>query len=149
MRLTTSLQFWFGSRIAELGGYPVLKREQKVSAKSRLDIVLERGDERCYIEVKSVTMVMDDGCYAFPDSVTARGLKHLKELTALVGQGQRAAMLYLVQRCDGSGFRPAHEIDPAYADGLQQAMAAGVEAYAYQTRTTRRGITVANRVDLV
>jgi sugar fermentation stimulation protein A len=136
-------------RIPELAGYPVLKREQKVGDKSRLDIVLERGEERCYIEVKSVTMVMDDGCYAFPDSVTARGLKHLKELTALVGQGHRAVMLYMVQRCDGNGFRTAHEIDPAYADGLQQAMAAGVEAYAYRTRTTRRGITLANRVDLV
>ena len=136
-------------RIPELGNYPTLKREQKYGRNSRIDILLERGDERCYVEVKSVTMTMDDGHYAFPDAVTGRGLKHLRELSAAVRQGHRAVMLFLIQRSDGDSFRAAHEIDPDYARGMRSAARAGVELLAYRARISRRSMTLAERIEIL
>ena len=80
-----------------------------------------------YVEVKSVTLQRQTGLAEFPDSVTARGTKHLGELQQMVEAGQRAVMLYLVQRTDCTHFDVAHDIDPAYAEAYQNARAMGVE----------------------
>lgn len=118
--------------ITELQGYDELLREQPFG-KSRLDLLLKKGAEHCYVEVKNVTLVMDDGCYAFPDAVTARGTKHLHELIDIVQAGHRAVMLFVVQRADGTTFRPAHEIDPSYTEALQKADDSGVKILVYQS----------------
>ena len=131
--------------IPELAGYPVLKHEQKYGKNSRIDILLE-GPARppCYVEVKNVTLKRSPGDLAeFPDSVTARGAKHLKELTDIVAAGGRAVMFYLVQRTDCRRFGVAADIDPAYGQGLTAAMAAGVEALCYGCRVGPDAITVA------
>ncbi len=117
--------------IPELGGYAEVLREQTFG-NSRFDLMLRDGDKRCYVEVKNVTLLADDGCYAFPDAVTERGRKHLLELINVVKSGHRAAMLYVIPRSDGTGFRAAREIDPAYAGALLSAVSAGVEVYAWQ-----------------
>ncbi|MBU1675254.1 DNA/RNA nuclease SfsA, partial [bacterium] len=87
--------------IAELRGYDRLRREVRCGENSRIDLLLERGDddapERCWVEVKNVTLV-ENGTALFPDAVTARGRKHLRELAALAAAGDRAVMLYVVQR---------------------------------------------------
>jgi sugar fermentation stimulation protein A len=141
--------------IPELTGYPVLKREQKYGKNSRIDILLEGPDRPpCYVEVKNVTLKRQgdkhqEGDLAeFPDSVTARGAKHLKELTDIVAAGGRAVMFYLVQRTDCRRFSVAADLDPAYGEGLTAAMAAGVEALCYGCRISPDAITVAESLTL-
>lgn len=129
-------------QIKELLGYDTFTREVKYGKNSRIDILCESADKKCYVEVKSVTLVMDDGCYAFPDAPTERGRKHLQELMGMVDQGHRAVMLYIILREDGLGFRPAKEIDPKYAEQLQIAIDHGVEAYAYKMSISENSITM-------
>lgn len=123
-----------------LAGFPEVLREKKMGERSRVDLLLRDRGRVCFVEVKNVTLVAD-GTARFPDAVTARGLKHLKELAAQVAIGHRAAMLYVVQRADGTRFEPAADIDPAYAEGLRRAVAAGVEAYALGCEVTTAGVT--------
>ncbi len=103
--------------------------------------VLPSGDERVYVEVKNTTLVRA-GVAAFPDAVTERGQKHLEELMHVVRSGQRAAMVYCVQRSDCSHFAPADEIDPVYGRLLREAVGVGVEAYAIQARPSPSGVHV-------
>lgn len=137
-------------RIKELTGYQVLKREQKYGKNSRIDILLQNpGRPACYVEIKNVTMKRGPGDLAeFPDSVTERGAKHLKEMTDIVKAGGRAVMVYLVQRTDCRRFSVAADIDPAYAAGLETATAAGVEALCYGCRISPDAITVAGPLTL-
>ncbi len=121
--------------IPELAGYAEVLREQTFGD-SRFDLLLKTGDKRCYVEVKSVTLLADDGCYAFPDAVTARGRKHLGGLVDAVEAGHRAAMLFAISRSDGTGFRIAGEIDPDYFRALEAARAAGVEVHAWRAEVS-------------
>ena len=132
--------------IPELAGYTSIKREQKYGRNSRIDILLENGPTAsCHVEVKNVTLKRRGGLdwpAEFPDSVTARGAKHLKEMTDIVRAGGRAMMVYLVQRNDCRSFTVAGDIDPAYATGLEAAMAAGVEAVCYGCDVAPDAITI-------
>lgn len=125
--------------VPALTGYPEVLREKKMGENSRVDLLLRDGERRCFVEVKNVTLV-ENGVARFPDAVTTRGLKHLEELTAQVAAGHRAAMLYVVQRADGTRFAPAADIDPGYAAGLRKALAAGMEAYALGCEVTPAGV---------
>lgn len=128
-------------RIPELRGYANCRREVRYGRASRVDLLLERPDTPpCYVEVKNVTLVGDDGVYCFPDAQTVRGLKHLRELSHMVRQGARAVMLFVIQRSDGSGFRPAPEIDAEYAAALARAAAAGVEVMAWRAEVSPQRI---------
>ncbi len=100
------------------------------------------------MEVKNVSLLMEDGCYAFPDAVTERGRKHLGELVNVVKAGHRAAMLYVIPRSDGHSFRPAHEIDPEYATAFEGAGDAGVEVYAWQAGVSPEEIRLSSAVPL-
>ena len=137
-------------KIKELAGYPVLKREQKYGKNSRIDILLEGpGRPACYVEVKNVTLKRGPGDLAeFPDAVTERGAKHLREMTDIVKAGGRAVMVYLVQRTDCRRFSIAGDIDPGYARELAAARAAGVEALCYGCRLGLDAITVAGPLTL-
>lgn len=136
--------------IAELAGYDGFRREVKYGKNSRIDLLLENGSgDKCYVEVKNVTMKRNLSPAApaeFPDSVTARGLKHLVELSAMVRQGHRAVMLYLVQRQDSESFAIAADVDPAYAKALEKAVKAGVEVVCYGCRLSTREIAVAGAI---
>ncbi|WP_298675482.1 DNA/RNA nuclease SfsA [uncultured Lentibacter sp.] len=120
-------------KAGEIGGldYAQLRAEVRYGEKSRVDFLLQGGARDIYLEVKSVTLMRQAGLAEFPDSVTARGLKHLNELAAMVAQGHRAVLFFLVQRTDAEAVGVAGDIDPAYAAGLRAAMAAGVEVMAY------------------
>ena len=131
--------------IAELSGYPTIRREVKVSAHSRLDLCLESGDGNCFVEVKNVTLAVD-GTAAFPDAVSERGTKHLKELMRLKRQGHRAAIVFVIQRADCDGFRPADEIDQEYGRWLRRAIKAGVEALPYRAKVTPKEIILTERI---
>ena len=133
--------------IGELQNYSQLKREHKVG-NSRIDILLTRPEEQCYVEVKNVTMLGKKDKAIFPDSVSARGLKHLQELGQLAQQGHRACMLFIVGREDVTGFGPAFSLDPQYAQGLLEAQQQGMEVLVYQCRITPQEIAVSHSLPL-
>ncbi|MGH8383234.1 DNA/RNA nuclease SfsA [Pseudomonas sp.] len=122
--------------IRELAGFTGLKREVAYGEeRSRVDFRLEFADGPAYVEVKSVTLGFEGSAVAaFPDAVTQRGAKHLRELAALARQGVRAVQLYCVNLSAIEAVRPADEIDAAYAQALRAAVADGVEVLAYGTR---------------
>ena len=129
--------------ISALSGYSSLRREVKYGKNSRIDILLEDDTRpKCYVEVKNVHLMRSVGLAEFPDSVTARGAKHLIELGDMVEQGYRAVMVYLVQRSDCNHFKVAADIDFKYAAALQQARVRGVEAVVYDCHITHQEITV-------
>jgi sugar fermentation stimulation protein A len=136
--------------IAELAGYDLLRREVAYGKKSRIDILLSgAGKPDTYIEIKNVHFSREKGRAEFPDSVTARGTKHLGELTSMVAAGKRAAMLYLVQRSDTTSFALARDIDPIYGAVFDAAYAAGVEMFAYQCSVTPEEIAITTRLPVL
>ncbi len=136
-------------RIAELADYESFRREVKYGKNSRIDLLLEDpAKPPCYVEVKNVHLMREDGLAEFPDSVTKRGAKHLVELGDMVEEGHRAVMFYLVQREDCDRFSIAGDIDPDYKAELERARGRGVEAICYACRLTTEGIEVAEPVRL-
>lgn len=122
--------------ISELQGYQRLRREVPYgSERSRIDLLLEDEQRRCFVEVKNVTLV-EVGLALFPDAVTERGQKHLRELMEVVRNGDRGVILFTVQRGDGAAVAPADAIDPVYGRLLREAVAHGVEALAYRALVT-------------
>ena len=132
-------------RIPELAGYDELRREVPYGDASRIDLLLTRGGEKCFVEVKSTTLVRGRTAL-FPDAVTERGLKHLGELERVVRGGQRAVQFFLVSRSGVSRFAPADDIDPAYGEALRRAEGAGVEVLAYTSRVRPDRIDVHRRI---
>jgi sugar fermentation stimulation protein A len=137
--------------IAELQGFATMRREVKYGKNSRIDILLENEDgAKCYVEVKNVTLKRELGAdkpAEFPDGVTARGAKHLAELSDMVAEGHRAVMLYLVQRDDCEAFNLARDIDPEYGEAYDRAIKSGVEILGYTCQINPEEIIVTNRVE--
>lgn len=141
--------------ISELQGYDLIRREVKYGEEnSRIDLLLidEKKESEnkpdCYVEVKNVTLVEGEIAY-FPDAVTKRGSKHLRELQAMMKQGKRAVIFYCIQRNDVQEFRPADEIDPEYGQLLRGAINCGVEALAYTARISPQGIELIKSIPVV
>ena len=127
--------------VADLADYPIVERERKYGRNSRIDILLSGpGRSAAYVEVKNVHFRRAAGLAEFPDTVTARGAKHLEELGDMAEAGFRAVMLYLIQREDCERFRICADLDPAYAAGFRRALGRGVEAYAVKCAVTSRQI---------
>jgi sugar fermentation stimulation protein A len=137
--------------IGELSGYASIRREVAFGEeRSRVDLLLEAaGREDCYVEVKNVTAAASKGVALFPDCVSERGAKHLRELMRLKARGLRPVQLYCVQRGDVHEVRPADGIDHEYGRTLREAIAAGVEVLAYRARVTPREIRLAERIPVV
>ena len=137
--------------IAELAGYASLRREVAFGEeRSRVDMLLEDpGKKPCYVEVKNVTAAARGGVALFPDCVSERGSKHLRELMRLKAAGLRPVQLYCVQRGDVNEVRPADGIDPQYGRTLREAMAAGVEVLAYRAKVTSKEIRIEERIAVV
>jgi sugar fermentation stimulation protein A len=137
-------------RIPECAGYPSLRREVRYGENSRVDFLLEGADRpACYLEIKNVHLMRTPGLAEFPDSVTARGARHMQELATMVGAGARAMVLFLIQIGSAARFAPAADIDPAYAASLEAARSRGVEALAYTCAVTTEGIAVDKRVPII
>jgi sugar fermentation stimulation protein A len=128
-------------RVAELAGYSGVRAEVAYGAASRVDFLLTgEGLPDTYVEVKNAHLRRTGDWAEFPDCVTARGAKHLGELAAMVREGHRAVMLYLVQRTDCGRFRLAADLDPGYARAFAAAREAGVEALRYGTEIALGGV---------
>ena len=131
--------------IDRLTGYKKVRSEIAYGTNSRIDLLLENGSLRCFVEVKNCTLVTD-GAASFPDAITTRGLKHLKELQAQVRSGDRSVMFYLIQRMDAGLFRPADRIDPGYGQELRRAIQNGVEVMAYDVAIDLKGIELNRKI---
>jgi len=137
--------------VAELQGYSMIRREVRYgSERSRIDLLLTDGEglADAWVEVKNVTLVR--GVRAlFPDAVTTRGRKHLRELAAQVGLGERGVLVFVVQRSDAVEVAPADDIDREYGLELRRAMAAGVEVLAYQAEVSPERIQLVRSIPVV
>lgn len=137
--------------VAELAGYSSMRREVAFGEeRSRVDLLLEgEGRAPCYIEVKNVTAAAHKGIALFPDCVSERASKHLRELMRLARAGLRPVQVYCVQRGDVGEVRPADGIDPVYGRTLREAIAAGVEVMAYRARVDATEIRLMERIPVV
>lgn len=137
--------------IPGLTGYREIVREMPLGESSRADFLLRNHQTdmlaRCWVEVKAVTLA-EGTTSLFPDSVTARGRRHLEELSQHVERGDRAVQLFFVQRSDCRRFSPADSIDPAYGAALRRAVANGVEVLVLQARFTKHGMNVGRQLPL-
>jgi len=134
--------------IAELSDYKTIKAEQKYGENSRIDYLLtEDGLPDLYLEIKNVHFLRAaPGLAEFPDSVTERGTKHLRELSEMARHGYRAVMFYFVQLTCCNTFALAADIDPAYATAFEHALKAGVEVLVYDTEITPEAINLRRRI---
>lgn len=136
--------------IAELSGYETIRREAPAGEMSRLDFLLTGAAwPRTWVEVKNVHLMRQPGLAEFPDCVTARGARHLTELTALARKGERAVQLFIIQRSDCDRLALAADIDPAYAKALSAAHNEGVEVLAYACGIGLDAITVTRAVEVM
>ena len=133
--------------IPELCGYRVTAEVPYHD--SRLDFLLERGGEAIFVEVKNVTLCCSPTVACFPDAVTLRGQKHLRELARARAEGYRAVIFFLVQRSEATAFAPADAIDPTYGELLRAVMAVGVEALAYRSVVNPEEARIGDRLPLL
>lgn len=136
--------------IPELSGYNILKSEVKYGEEnSRIDIMLQaEARQNCYIEVKSVTLADKESGY-FPDAVTERGQKHLRELMSVAAAGDRAVILFAVLHSAIDRFSPAHHIDARYAQLLIEAQTKGVEILVYKAELSTEMMTLNKPITVV
>ena len=138
---------WRDGALPHFEGYEMARREVRYHD-SRLDILLSSPDEQCYVEIKSVTLVQD-GVARFPDAPTERGRRHVSTLVRAVREGHRAAAVFVIQRADARALSPYDDHDPLFGEALREAVAAGVEAYAFTCSVTRETITIAGEVPVL
>ena len=136
--------------VPELAAYTNVRPEVKYSKNSRIDFLLgETGLPDAYVEIKNVHLMRKPGVAEFPDCVTERGAKHLGDLSAMVEEGHRAAMVYLVQRTDCDRFTLARDLDPEYGVAFDKAKSAGVEMLCYAADISRDGVVLAGSLPIV
>jgi sugar fermentation stimulation protein A len=137
--------------IRELQGYDIIRPEVKYGTEnSRIDLLLQSGERPdCFVEIKNVTGVDKQQNAIFPDAVSQRATRHLRELMHMVGQGQRGVIFFCIQREDISLFKPADKIDPEYGQMLRKAIEHGVEAIAYKTKLSPQQIVLSSRIPVV
>jgi len=138
---------WETGAVPEMVGYDSFKSEAKVG-QSRLDAYLSGDQGELWVECKNVTMV-EDQVACFPDAITERGQKHLRELMSLAETGARVALFFLVQRPDGHCFGPADVVDPVYAELFYEALDKGVEVWPYMAQVDENGISLGERLKVV
>ncbi len=136
--------------IPELRNYPTVRREVKYGGNSRVDFLLDDPTRRpCYLEIKNVHLMRKPQLAEFPDSVTVRGAKHMRELTGVLANGARAVLLFVIQIPSAERFAIARDIDPGYAAAFDRARAFGLEVLAWRCKVTLDGIEIAAPVPIV
>jgi len=136
--------------IPELRNYPTIRREVKYGENSRVDFLLDDPTRRpCYLEIKNVHLMRKPRLAEFPDSVTVRGAKHMRELAGVLASGARAVLLFVIQIPSAERFSVARDVDPGYAAAFDRARALGVEVLAWRCKVTLDGIEIAAPVPIV
>ena len=124
-----------------------IKREVKFSDKTRFDFFLSNDKEKCFLEVKNVTLLREKKIAEFPDAVTSRGTKHLNELCKAKKEGYQSYMLYLIQRDDCDSFKIAEDIDEKYKDAFNKAIKSGVKILCYDCKLSNEEIKLNNQIN--
>lgn len=133
--------------IPELSGYASIRREVKYGVNSRIDFLLQSPDRPdCWLEIKNVHLRRSGTLAEFPDCVAARSSKHLRELEAMAAQGDRAVVLFVVQRTDCDAFSACADLDPAFAKALDHAADAGVEVLVYACEITPERVAITHPI---
>lgn len=132
--------------LPELSGFTAIRAETRMGAHSRIDLQLVYNDRIAWVEVKNVTAAVCGGSGYFPDAVSTRAVRHLDELSQRVRAGERAVLVFCVQRHDVRQVRPADHIDPAFGHALRQAVGHGVELYALGARVSPERIELERRL---
>ncbi len=134
--------------IPELSGYTSHRREVKYGTNSRIDFLLQHPERpACWLEVKNCHLRREGALAEFPDCVAARSAKHLRELEAMAAQGDRAVILFVVQRTDCDAFSACAELDPAFAAALDHAADAGVEVLVRACEISPEHVRIAGPID--
>lgn len=136
-------------KISEVIDYDEILPEQKYGVNSRVDFLLKNGLKTCFLEVKNVTLSRQEKIAEFPDTVTSRGAKHLKELSRTVSPNTRAIVLYLVQRSDCNYFKIADDLDQTYLNETILSKNSGVEFVSYRVNFLSNGIELGYKLELI
>ena len=134
-------------KIRNLDKFYNIKTEAKFSDKTRFDFLISNDQEKCFLEVKNVTLVRNDKIAEFPDAVTSRGTKHLKELIAAKKKGYESCLLYLIQREDCKTFKIANDIDQEYKIAFNMAIKNGVRILCYDCKLSNEEIILNNQIN--
>ena len=134
-------------KIRNLDKFYIIKTEAKFSDKTRFDFLISNDQEKCFLEVKNVTLVRNDKIAEFPDAVTSRGTKHLKELIAAKKKGYESCLLYLIQREDCKTFKIANDIDQEYKIAFNMAIKNGVRILCYDCKLSNEEIILNNQIN--
>ena len=124
-----------------------IKTEAKFSDNTRFDFLLHNNKKKCFLEVKNVTLVRKEKIAEFPDAITSRGTKHLKELIAAKKKGLKSYILYLIQREDCKTFKIAKDIDQEYKIAFSKALKNGVMVLCYDCKLSNEGIKLNNQIN--
>jgi len=134
-------------KIKNLVKFNNIKTESKFSDKTRFDFLISNNKEKCFLEVKNVTLVRNDKIAEFPDAVTSRGTKHLKELITAKKKGYDSYILYLIQREDCKSFKIAKDIDQEYKNAFGEALKNGVKILCYDCKLSNEEIKLNNQIN--
>ena len=134
-------------KIRNLDKFYNIKTEAKFSDKTRFDFLISNDQEKCFLEVKNVTLVRNDKIAEFPDAVTSRGTKHLKELITAKKKGYESCLLYLIQREDCKTFKIANDIDQEYKIAFNMAIKNGVRILCYDCKLSNEEIILNNQIN--
>ncbi len=133
-------------KIEELIKFNIIKAEVKFSDNTRFDFLISNNNEKCFLEVKNVTLVRENHIAEFPDSITSRGTKHLRELINAKKKGYKSCMLYLIQREDCKSLKIATDIDEEYKNTFDTALKSGVKILCYDCKLNNEEIRINNQI---
>ena len=133
-------------KIKNLVKFDHIKTEVKFSDKTRFDFLISNNKEKCFLEVKNVTLVRSNKIAEFPDAITSRGTKHLKELINAKKKGYKSCILYLIQREDCKSFKIANDIDREYKTTFNEALKNGVKMLCYDCKLSDEEIKLNNQI---
>ena len=134
-------------KIKNLVKFDHIKTEVKFSDKTRFDFLISNNKEKCFLEVKNVTLVRSNKIAEFPDAITSRGTKHLKELINAKKKGYKSCILYLIQREDCKSFKIANDIDQEYKTTFNEALKNGVKMLCYDCKLSNEDIRLNNQIN--
>ena len=134
-------------KIKNLTRFTNIKSEAKFSDNTRFDFLISNNKEKCFLEVKNVTLLRQDNIAEFPDAITSRGTKHLKELIKAKRKGYESYMLYLIQRDDCKFFKIAKDIDEEYKNTFDEALNSGVKMLCYDCKLNNEEIIINNQIN--
>ena len=136
-------------KINDLNKFIKIKSEVKFSEKTRFDFLISNNKKKCFLEVKNVTLVRKEKIAEFPDAITSRGTKHLKELINAKKKGFQSYILYLIQREDCDSFKIADDIDKKYKFAFKEALKSGVKVLCYDCKLSDEEIKLNNQIKLI